>query len=225
MMGGHEPDRFHGRILGAGSGSGLRLVVGDWASSPLGGFTDVMVATAENRRVLLAPDEAVADYVARTYVFDEVVRCPVVLTGSASGWWIEAGPLSCRIGIGARTATGWALSFVPAPITRSRLFAVLADPVARVVHPGVRTHGSAGHGRREYYGAHDQLAVTSLTGTWGGDELGALADVTPSPRFGFSSTPRRPCLTRVTTTVVGGVPRPGAGGPPEAHGPHASRDS
>lgn len=187
------------------------MVVGDWASSPLGAFTDVMVATADGRRILLAPDDAVADYVAGTYVFDEVVRCSVLLTDSATYWRLEAGPLSCRIGIGPRTATGWALSCVPAPIARSWIFAALADPIARRVHPGVRTRGSAGRGRREYYGAQDQLAVTWLSGTWGGDDLGALADVAPAPRFGFSSTPRVPSLTRVTTTVVESVRRGGLG--------------
>lgn len=118
-----------------------------------------------------------------------MVRCPIALTGSATGWQLEAGPLSCRIGLGRRTATGWALFFVPAPLAGSRLFAVLADPIARFVHPGVRTRGTAGRGRREYYGAHDQLAVTSLSGTWAGADLGSIADVTPGPRFGFSSTP------------------------------------
>lgn len=199
-------DRFEGRILGAGTSSGLRFVVGDWARSPLGAFTDVMVATPEGRRVLLAPDAAVADYVAATYTFDEVVRCPVAVieagTRGDSRWQVEAGPLAARIGIGSRTATGWLLAPLPEFLTRSRLLATLVDPVARVVHPGVRTRGSAGQGRREYYGAKDQHVVTHVSGTWHGDDLGGLTDVVPAPRFGFSSTPARPCLTRVTTTVV-----------------------
>ena len=37
-------DRFSGRIAGVGSGSGVRVVVGHWVDSPLGSFTDVMVA-------------------------------------------------------------------------------------------------------------------------------------------------------------------------------------
>lgn len=195
-------DRFHGRILGAGSRSGVRLVIGDWARSPLGAFTDVMVATADDRRVLLAPSEAVADYVARTYSFDEVRLGPVTLRAGADEWQLEAGPLACRVTLGGRTPTGWLLLPVPDPVGRSRLFAHLADPIARRLHPGVRTRGSAGGGRREYYGAHDQRRVTSLLGTWEGADLGDLADVSPPPRFGFSSTPALPSLTRVTTTVA-----------------------
>ncbi len=199
-------DRFDGRILGAGTSSGVRLVIGDWRRSPLGGFTDVMVAAADGRRLLLAPDDPVADYVTRTYTFDEVVRCPVDLTETATKggrrWVVDAGPLSVRIEVGSRTVTGWVLALIPGPLARSRALATLADPVARRVHPGVRTRGSAGRGRREYYGAQDQHAVTHLDGTWHGEDLGDLADVRPAPRFGFSSTPSRPSLTRVTTTIV-----------------------
>lgn len=201
-------DRFDGRILGVGTSSGVRLVVGDWSSSPLGAFTDVMVATDDDRRVLLAPDDEVADYVTRTYSFDEVVRCDVVLTETgakgARRWLVEAGPLVARLDLGSRTATGWVLAAMPGFLSRSRVFATLSDPVARLVHPGVRTRGSAGNGRREYYGARDQHAVTHVAGTWGGQDLGRLADVTPDPGFGFSSTPASPSLTRVTTTVVRG---------------------
>ncbi|WP_282070523.1 hypothetical protein [Janibacter hoylei] len=198
-------ERFHGRILGAGSSSGLRLVVGDWWDSPLGAFTDVMVATPDDRRVLLAPDHRVAQYVAATYSFDEVRVCPVILQADDAAWRLDAGPLRCTIGLGARTAIGLLLRPVPERMGRSRAFAHLADPIARRLLPGVRTVGSAGGGRREYYGAHDQRRVTSLSGNWSGQSIGGLAPVTPPPRFGFSSTPASPSLTRVTTTVERGV--------------------
>lgn len=196
-------DRFTGRILGAGSTSGLRLVIGDWASSPLGAFTDVMVATPENRRVLLAPTVEVADYVASTYTFDEVTVVPVELASTGETWRLTAGDLACELRLGARTAAGRLLHAVPDRLERSRAFATIADPIARRIFPGVRTRGSAGGGRREYYGAHDQHRVLELTGSWRGRPLGELASVEPPPRFGFSSTPVEPCLTRVTTTIVG----------------------
>jgi hypothetical protein len=37
-----DRDRFHGRIAGVGSTSGIRVVIGPWAASPLGAFTDAM---------------------------------------------------------------------------------------------------------------------------------------------------------------------------------------
>ena len=66
---------------------------------------------------------------------------------------------------------------------------------------GVRTRGAALAGRREWYGATDVHAVTSLAGTYDGGDLGTLAPVDPPCRFGFSSTPRRPSVTTVVTTV------------------------
>jgi hypothetical protein len=66
---------------------------------------------------------------------------------------------------------------------------------------GVRTVGTAGNGRREWYGATDTRRVDAMSGTFEGQDLGRLADVDPPCRFGFSSTPRRPSVTSVVTTV------------------------
>jgi hypothetical protein len=41
----------------------------------------------------------------------------------------------------------------------------------------------------------------SVTGSFDGQDLGRLAPVDPAPAFGFSSTPRRPSVTTVVTTV------------------------
>jgi hypothetical protein len=65
----------------------------------------------------------------------------------------------------------------------------------------VRTRGTAGGDRREWYGATDTHRVTELRGSFDGLDLGRLAAVDPPCRFGFSSTPRRPSVTTVVTTV------------------------
>ena len=44
-------------------------------------------------------------------------------------------------------------------------------------------------------------AIASLEGTRRGRDLGALAPVDPPCRFGFSSTPRRPSVASVVTTI------------------------
>jgi hypothetical protein len=43
--------------------------------------------------------------------------------------------------------------------------------------------------------------VTALRGRFDGADLGRLAAVDPPCSFGFSSTPRRPSVTEVVTTV------------------------
>ncbi len=87
-------------------------------------------------------------------------------------------------------------------MAQSPAFATVADPVARVAMRGVRTRGMARAGRREFYGATDLRTVTALTGTLDGIPLGDLAPVDPPCRFGFSSTPKRPSVTDVVTTIV-----------------------
>jgi len=97
---------------------------------------------------------------------------------------------------------GHLLCLVPGALSASPAFATAVDPVARVVLRGVRTRGQARGGRREYYGASDMRAVTSMTGVLDGIPLGDLRPVDPPCRFGFSSTPRSPSVTDVVTTIV-----------------------
>ncbi len=193
--------RFRGRIAGAGSTSGVRVVVGHWLDTPVGPFSDVMVETASGHRVLLAPTRAVAEFIAATYTFDEVRIEPVVVEESPAEWVVTTPSLVLTLGIGRRTTLGRLLRLVPDPIATRPAWATAADPISRVVMRGVRTRGSAGDGRREWYGATDVHAVTSLSGALAGQDLGRLAPVDPPCRFGFSSTPRRPSVTDVVTTV------------------------
>jgi hypothetical protein len=198
--------RFHGRIAGVGSTSGTRAVVGHWHTTPWGAFSDVMVETAAGHRVLLAPSEQVAEFVAATYTFDEVRVEPVTVTESVvsetSGRWRVAAPsVALTLDTGRRTALGRMLRLVPERLATRPAWASAADPFSRVVMRGVRTRGSAGGGRREWYSATDVHAVEALAGRFDGVDLGALAPVDPPCRFGFSSTPRRPSVTEVTTTV------------------------
>lgn len=196
--------RYVGHIAGVGTASGTRLVVGRWASSPLGAFADVMVEHADGTRLLLAPHEDVAAVVGRAYRFDDVRVVPVHVhaDGRARTWTVLAGPLAATLVVGGRTPTGRLLGLLPRPLATSTLLATVADPVARVLLPGVRTHGTAGGGLREWYGASDQHAVVEVDARWDGEALGPLADVDPPVRFGFSSAPPRPCVTRVTTTLA-----------------------
>ena len=199
---GPRRDRFDGRIAGIGSTSGVRVVVGDWHATPLGSFTDVMVETGSGHRVLLAPSDEVAGYVTATYSFDEVRAEPLSCNAAGSGWSLRSDSLTLDLVIGARMPLGWLLRAVPRALGASPTWARVVDPVARVVLPGVRTVGTALEGRREFYGATDLRRITSVSGSFDGQDLGGLAPIDPPCRFGFSSTPRTPSVTTVVTTVV-----------------------
>ncbi|GAA2780403.1 hypothetical protein GCM10010505_06170 [Kitasatospora aburaviensis] len=192
--------RFDGWIAGVGTASGTRLVVGHWPGSPFGPFTDVMVEHADGDRLLIAPTERTAEFVAGTYTFDRVLIAPVHVETGPVDWRIAAGPLDLRFTVGRRDTLGHLLRAVPAPIAARPAWTAVTDPLARLLL-GVRTRGTAGRGRREWYGVRDLHPLTTATAVFGGRELGPLAPVTPV-RFGFGSTPRTPCLVRVTTTVA-----------------------
>ncbi|GAA2741220.1 hypothetical protein GCM10009868_06540 [Terrabacter aerolatus] len=194
--------RFHGQIAGVGSASGVRIVVGSWERTPLGSFGDAMVETADGHRVLLAPTPEVAAFIEATYVFDEVRLEPVTVSSGRYRWHVESPSLVLDLTVGARMPLGRLLRTVPARVASSPAWATVVDPVARVALRGVRTRGTASAGRKEYYGATDLHSVTSLDGVFDGAPLGALAPVDPPCRFGFSSTPTRPSVTTVVTTVV-----------------------
>ena len=194
--------RFRGQIAGVGSTSGIRVVVGWWRESPFGEFADAMIERADGTRILLAPTEHVRDLVATTYTFDETRIEPLSAREDAQGrWLVESPSLSLTLTPGARLPVGWLLRAVPRRLATSPAWCGLIDPVARVVMRGVRTRGIAREGRRESYGATDSRAVEALTGEFDGHALGTLADVDPPCRFGFSSTPRRPSMSDVTTTI------------------------
>ncbi len=194
--------RFRGQIAGVGTASGLRAVVGRWTSTPLGAFADVMVETRAGHRVLLAPDAVVADFVAGTYVFDEIRIEPVTVGATDQTWQVRTPSLALDLTLGRRTWWGHLLRCVPPRLAEAPAWSTLTDPVARAALRGVRTRGTAREGRREWYGATDAHAVQSLSGSFEGADLGTLRPVDPPCRFGFSSTPRRPSVTTVVTTVT-----------------------
>ena len=195
-------DRFDGFIAGLGTSAGLRVVVGHWPSSPFGAFTDVMVERPDGHRMLLAPTEQVAEFVAGTYTFDEVCRVAVDAAVAGDRWTVRAGPLDLTFTAGRRTALGALLRAVPGRLATNPRWITAVDVVARRVLAGVRTRGSAGQGRREYYAARDLHRITGARVAWDGVDQGGLTPVDPPVRFGFGSTPRAPSLVRVITLVV-----------------------
>ncbi|GHE99003.1 hypothetical protein GCM10014715_64030 [Streptomyces spiralis] len=194
--------RFEGWIAGLGTCSGTRVVLGHWQQSPFGPFSDVMLERAEGERLLLAPTRETAEFIGGTYVFDTVRVVPVRVGVVDGTWTVTAGPLELRFVTGRRGLLGILLRAVPGALARRPAWSALMDWPARMLLPGVRTRGSAGAGRREWYGARDLQPIRAVSAFFAGADLGSAAPVEPPVRFGFGSVPRKPSLTRVTTTVA-----------------------
>ena len=192
---------FTGHIAGFGSGIGVRMVVGSWLTSPFGQFADVMVETAGGERILLAPSAEVAEFVSATYSFDATVLGPVSVSQTATTFGVTAPDLDVTCRIGGPAAFDWLLRLVPRSIATAPLWLRAINPIAALLMPGVQTAGSAGHGRREFYGVRRTHRIVELTGSFRGVPLDGLADLHPPVRFGFSSAPAVPQLVSVTTTI------------------------
>lgn len=179
-----------GRIGAAGFASGDRVVVGVWASGPLGPMTDVMWARPDGERVLLAPTQAVADFITSAYRFDRVEIVDV--RGAADGrtLTVEAGPLVVRLVAGR----GWRLP--PARLRPPWFTRYVEGPIARVVMR-VHTYGVTPTGVHEWYRADRWSPVVSGTATLDGVDLGPIGPVAPPCRFNFSEPPKRPSITDV----------------------------
>ena len=65
-------DIFEGRITSCGFDSGDRIVIGMWKNSPFGSFADIMWAKPDGKKVLIAPNKEIGEYIDSLYDFDEV---------------------------------------------------------------------------------------------------------------------------------------------------------
>ncbi len=192
---------FVGNIAGFGTQAGVRFVVGSWAESPFGQFADVMVESADGERSLLAPNADVAEFVSATYNFDTVELGDVTVTQSSDSFRVSAPGLAAVGTLGGAAPFDWLLRWVPGRLATAPAWLRAIDPIAARLVAGVRTAGSAGSGRREYYGVRRARLITSVDGTFRGGALSGLADLDPPVRFGFSSAPAVPQLVSVTTTI------------------------
>lgn len=192
---------FTGHIAGVGTESGVRLVIGRWPVSPFGSFADVMVQTPDDERILLAPSSEVADFVSSTYQFDRIELGEVSADLTSDRLTVGAPGLDVTVSIGAAAPVDRLLRLVPGRLATAPWWLAAINPVAALIVPGVRTAGSAGNGRREYYRVRRSRRVIGAQGTFCGRDLGGLAPLLPAVSFGFSSAPPDPQIVSVTTTI------------------------
>lgn len=189
--------------MGASFASGDRIVVGRWFRSPFGPFADVMWCRPDGRRVLLAPDERVRDFVSGQYAFDEL-RLAIVRAERVDGA-IEAtaGPVRLVLRPHGRGVASRVLAMRPRRLRTAKAWITVEDRLLRpIVRPlfaaaGVRTTGTTLAGVREWYGIHDFRDADANAWIDGAD-LGPTAPCPPAG-FGFSEFPSTPAVVRVTS--------------------------
>ena len=120
---------------------------------------------------------------------------------ATDGFRVSAPGLEVAGTLGGAAPFDWLLRWVPARLATAPAWLRAIDPIAARLVPGVRTAGTAGQGRREYYGVQRARRIASADGNFRGVDLSGLATLDPPVRFGFSSAPATPQLVSVTTTI------------------------
>src|SRR4051794_4262454 len=142
-----------------------------------------MVERPDGHRMLLAPTDRVAEFVAGTYTFDEVCRVPVDTAAVGDRWTVRAGPLDLGFTVGRRPPLGGLLRAVPRRLATDPRWITAIDVAAGGVLPGVRPGGGGGRGRREYSAALDLHRIPGGGGGGEGADQGGLTPVDPPVRF------------------------------------------
>ena len=187
--------RMRGTISSSGFASGDRFVVGAWETSPIGRTIDVMWAQPDGTRVLLAPDDATADFVTSVYAFDRVDVVDLRAIATPTELTLRAGELELSLSAG-----GLGFPLPPRPLWFTRW---IERPAAFALM-GVRTWGTSPTGVQEWYQARHCRFLRSATARVGGRDLGPRGPLRPACRFGFSESPPWPSIVEVAPTL--GVP-------------------
>ena len=182
-----------GTISSAAFDDGHRFVVGNWPTSPIGPMHDVMWATPDQRRILLAPDTAVADFIADIYDFDEVRTETFGVVGDSRNTAVRHERLQLSLG------GGRSIPILPArrPLALTRL---VEHPIARRLL-GVETYGVSPTGAVEWYQATSLSWVRAGSARLDGRALGSPTQLVDPMRVGFSEPPTRPSIVSVKVTI------------------------
>jgi hypothetical protein len=172
-------------------------------------MADVMWATPDDRRTLLAPNDAVASFVGGIYWFDDVRVVPFDLkTSRLDALAMRAGDLEIEL----RAGRAFKIFRVRPRILRRRpawvrfenlLLRPLFGRFALRGATGVRAYGVSPSGVREWYCVDEYRPVIAGSATHKGKDLGTLTNLDPPARFGFSEFPTRPALVRCAPLLKG----------------------
>jgi len=184
---------LEGSITSLGTTSGHRFVVGNWKTSPIGPFTDVMWALPGERRVLVASRSAAA-YVTTVYPFSESIYASVSVDVRDRQIEVQAGPIAISIVAGRPLPFPWRPRWFVGSVENALAYSLL----------GVRTVGVSPTGMTEWYRTKSLSWVEQGTAEIGGESCGDLAPINGHLGFGFTDPPRRPSHVNLRVDIGSG---------------------
>jgi len=186
-------DIFEGRITSCGFTSGDRLVLGHWKESPFGSFLDIMWAKSDGTKILIAPNQEIANYISSMYEFDIIKIEEIRIEESINQIKIETTDINCHFkwsgGISFMTKKRplWFISSV------EYLFGWLIF--------GTKTHGKTKNGKKEWYAVDRLSKLISARADINGEDLGKFTSFYPKANFGFSDPPKMPSSVLVRSHI------------------------
>lgn len=186
-------DVFKGRITSSGFSTGDRIVVGAWNESPFGEFTDIMWAKPDGRRVLIAPNQEVADYVDAMYSFDKIEIQDITIKHGENNLSVDCNSMKLEF--------EWNRGF-RIPFKRSLFFIATVELFFAKLFFGTRTHGVTKNHRKEWYAIDRVSKITNANATISGQNLGRMSSMDEPCKFGFSEAPKKPSSCEVRTHIL-----------------------
>jgi hypothetical protein len=186
-------DIFEGRITSCGFISGDRLVIGYWKDSPFGSFSDIMWATSDGKKILIAPNQEIGDYISSMYEFDIVKIEEIKVEEDINQIKIDTKDISCHF------EWGNGISF----LTKKRplWFVSSVEYLFGWLIFGTKTHGKTKNGKKEWYAVDRLSKLISAKAYINGDDLGEYTSFYPKANFGFSDPPKMPSSVLVRSHI------------------------
>ena len=184
--------QIKGTISSVGFPDGNRFVIGHWTNSPIGEFTDLMWGTPEGKKILLATNERVSNFVSAIYDFDETRIGDLKIDSDGRSTFVSG--FGLKINLRGGSIRGF---ISPRPLYFTRF---IENPIASM-SMGVQTFGTSSRGVTEWYQARKWRWVTSGETELNGRSLGSPCPFIEPLRVGFSEPPRRSAIVELQVTI------------------------
>lgn len=186
-------DIFEGRITSCGFSSGDRIVIGTWINTPFGSFSDIMWAKPDGTKVLIAPNQKIANYISSLYDFDIIKIEELDIESDENMMKIETKDLNCHF--------EWSRGVSFLIKKRPLWFVASIEYFFGWLIFGTKTYGKTKNGKKEWY-AVDRLSRLTLADVeFNGKNLGKQTKFHPKANFGFSDPPKMPCSALVRSHI------------------------
>ncbi len=186
-------DIFEGRITSCGFSSGDRIVIGIWEKSPFGIFADIMWARPDGKKILIAPNQEIADYIHSLYDFDEVKIEDIKIERKSKEIIFNCNDIECQFNWGKE------ISFL---IKRRPLwFVSTIEYFFGWLIFRTKTHGKTKNGRKEWYVVDNISRLKDARAEVSGKDLGEYTKFYPKANFGFSDPPNMPASVLVRSHI------------------------